>query len=155
MSDDFQVGGVDDFLRLSKALKRAGHGEMRKRLHTSLKKAVAPVMPKAEERLRKALPSGIPRTKRVNQTTLVKTGRDPGITVAVRYGSKRASNAVLVNKEGRFRHPIFGSKGWTDQQAPGGQGWFDETYRGAGPDILDEIEKTLQDIADEIVRAVK
>ena len=158
---DFSVTGADDFLRLSKALKDVGDKEMRKALHKGLRDAVKPVMPDAEKRLADSLPY-LNRGKAVSQVVQVKTGRDPGITVGVRYGSKRASNAQLANSKGVFRHPVFadGDKTrkewrWVNQPVPDAEGWFDKTYQNAAPELRRGLERVLEDVADEIVRKAR
>lgn len=158
MADDFQVRGADDFLRLSKALKAAGHADLRKRLHKGMRDAVKKVMPEAERNLAEQLPY-LNRGKAVSQVVQVKTGRDPGVTVGMRYGSKRSTNARLANSKGVFRHPVFadGEKTrrewrWVDQPVPGAKGWFDKTYINAAPDIRRRIEAEMTDVVERIVR---
>lgn len=159
--DDFSVRGADDFLRLSKALKEAGHTDLRKALHKSLRDAVKEVMPEAERKLAEELPY-LKRGKAVTQVVQVKTGRDPGVTVGMRYGSKRSTNARLANSKGVFRHPVFadGEKTrkewhWVDQPVPGAKGWFDKTYINAAPKIRRRIEGAMSDTVERIVREAK
>jgi hypothetical protein len=158
--DAFQVNGANDFLRLSKALKEAGEKELRKQLHKGLRDAVKKVMPDAEKKLAENLP--YLRGKAVNQVAQVKTGRDPGVTVGVRYGSRRSTNARLANSKGVFRHPVYadGEKTrkqwrWVDQSVPGAKGWFDQTYLNAAPEIRRAIEVVMGDLINEIVRKAK
>lgn len=158
MIEGFEVRGTDQFLRLSKALKQAGHTDLRKRLHKGLRDAVKQVMPEAEQRLAEQLPY-LKRGKSVNQVVQVKTGNDPGVTVGVRFGSRRSTNARLANTKGVFRHPVFadGEKtrkewAWVNQSVPGAKGWFDKTYMEAAPDIRLQIEAVMGDVLDEIVR---
>lgn len=157
---DFEVRGADDFLKLSKALKAAGQAELRKKLHKGLREAVKQVMPEAERKLAEQLP--YLRGKAVNQVAQVKTGRDPGVTVGVRFGSRRSTNARLANSKGVFRHPVFadGDKtrkewAWVNQPVPGAKGWFDDTYLNAAPEIRRAIEAAMQDVIDEVVRKAK
>jgi hypothetical protein len=146
---DFEVTGADQFLRLSKALKNAGKKRLRTELNKGLREGVKKAMPDAERRLAEALPysSGKP----VTQVVQVKTGRDPGVTVGVRFGSKRHSNAVLANREGQIRHPVFKTGAWVSQPVPA-KGWFDETYANAAPLIRPALEAVLEDIAQKVIR---
>lgn len=153
---DFEVRGADDFLRLSKALKAAGRAELRKELHKALRAAVKAHTPKAESALAEHLPYLRGRQKAVTQAVQVKTGRDPGVTVGVRFGSKRSSNARLANREGRFRHPVFGNRStWVDQPVPGAKGWFDRVWEESAPEVRDQLEKAIQDVAEKVVREAK
>lgn len=159
MSNDFEVTGADQFLRLSKALKEAGHAEMRKSLHKGLRAAVDQVKPKAAAALAEALPSGLKgRGERVKQAVVVKTGADPGVSVVVRYGKAGrglgASNAKSINRSGKFRHPVYKTGAWAPQDTSG-QAWFDKTYSNAAPEILASLEKALQQVADDIVKKAR
>lgn len=158
MAEDFEVRGAEEFYRLSKALKAAGHTELRKELHKGLRDAVKPIMPKAKERLGKGLPKAISASA-VRQVVQVKTGSDPGITVGVRYGSKRATNAQMANTQGKIRHPVFadGQKTrkqwrWVNQDVPDAKGWFDETYKTAAPEIRKALEQVVSDTVEKVVR---
>jgi len=161
MADDFTVRGAGDFMRLSKALKEAGRTDLRKQLHKGLRDAVKKVMPEAEQKLAEQLPY-LKRGKAVNQVVQVKTGRDPGVTVGMRYGSRRSTNARLANSKGVFRHPVWadGAKTrkewrWVNQPVPGALGWFDNTYRDAAPEIRRQIEAVMGDLINDIVRKAK
>lgn len=161
MPDDFTVTGADDFLRLSKALKAAGETDMRKALHKGLRAAVKPVSERAEQKLREGLPYGT-KGKAVTQVVQPRTGRDPGVRVVVRYGSKRASNAQLANAKGIIRHPVFADGGktrkewrWVNQDVPELKGWFDRTYTDSAPALLRALHGVLEGVADDIVRRAK
>jgi hypothetical protein len=161
MADDFAVHGADQFLRLSKALKEAGQTGLRKELNKAIRDGVKPVIPKAKKRLEDGLPRAIAKSA-VQQVVQVKTGRDPGVSVAVRFGSKRASNAQLANSQGMIRHPVFadGKKTrkewrWVNQNVPNAKGWFDDTYTAAAPDLRRAIEAAMQAVADRIVREAR
>jgi hypothetical protein len=161
MADDFEIHGAAQFLRLSKALKDAGQTGLRKELNKGIRDGVKPLVPKAAQKLSEGLPNAI-SGKPVRQTVQVRTGRDPGVRVVVRYGSKRASNAKLANREGRIRHPVFadGEKTrkewrWVNQDVPNAKGWFDETYTDAAPDLRRAIEAAMEAVAERIVREAK
>jgi hypothetical protein len=156
MSSDFEVRGADQFLRLSKALKDAGRSGMRKELHKGLRDAVNRVKPEAADALSAALPSGLrAKGKKVKQAVQVKTGSNPGVSVAVRYGRAGtgigASNAKRLNQSGSFRHPVYGSGRWVSQSRPAATGWFDKTYTNKAPQLRADLERVLRRIADDIV----
>lgn len=159
MSADFEVRGADDFLRLSKALKNAGHTELRKGLHKALRDVVNEVKPKAAQELADALPSRMRgRGRAVKQAVQVKTGNDAGVSVGVRYGKAGrgigAVNAKLINQSGKFRHPVFKTGRWVTQST-GGQGWFDKTYANEAPAMRDALERVLEDVANQIIRKAR
>ena len=164
---DGSVKGAEDFLALSKALKAAGHTKLRKELHKAIRDGVRQHMPKTTEALQDALPSGLAaRGKGVKQAAVVKTGRDPGVTVAVRYGKRGrglgASNARMLNAQGQFRHPTYADVDkprkdwrWVNQSVAGAQGWFDEAWADAAPLVRRCLEAVMEDVADDIVRRAK
>lgn len=152
--------GADEFLRLSKALKLAGRGDMRKALHKGLRDVVNEVKPKAAEALADSLPSGLRgRGRAVKQAVQVKTGHDAGVSVAVRYGKAGrgigAANAQRINRTGSFRHPVYGSDRWVSQDTRGGDGWFDKTYENAAPEMRAALEKVLECVLDDIVKKAR
>ena len=164
MPGDFiELRGADGFLKLSKALKQAGQTELRKQLHKGMRDAVNAYKPKAEEALQEKLPSGLKARGKVRQRVQVKTGRDPGVSVVVPYGvtlSRGAglrsglagSNARLLNKQGRLRHPTFGREPWVTQVVNGSTGWFDDVWRDSAPAVRRELERQIQSVLDDIAR---
>lgn len=160
MVADFEVRGVDDFLRLSKALKQAGDKELRKALHKGMQQATKPLQTKAARELSAALPGPLKaRGAAVKQVAKVKTGRDPGVTVGVQYGRRGrglgASNARMVNRTGQVRHPVFGNRERWANTRVGGQGWFDRTYERGASEIRGELEQVMEDVAEQVVRRAK
>jgi hypothetical protein len=167
MAADFEVKGADQFYRLSKALKDAGHVEMRKFLHKSMCEAANKAKLEVAKGLAEVLPNRIAdRGLNVKQLVQVKTGTDPGVTVAVRFGVKAgrglgAKNAQLANRLGKIRHPVYadGEKTrrewrWVDQSI-GAAGWFDKGWMNQAPAIRKELEAGLVQVADDVVRKAR
>lgn len=158
-----EIRGAEQFLALSKALKAAGRTELRKELHKQMRAAAKAAMPKAQERLADALPSGLKNRAAVRQVVRVKTGKDPGVTVAVPYGKRKrngmsAQNARMLNSRGSIRHPVFARDDqtssqwrWVNQRVPG-SAWFDDTYTEAAPELRKALEAAMQAVAEQIVR---
>jgi hypothetical protein len=154
-----EVTGADQFLRLSKALKEAGRTEMRKALHKGLRDGANRVKPEAAEALAAALPSGLAdKGRRVKQAVQVKTGRDPGVSIVVRYGKAGtglgATNAKQVNTAGTFRHPVYKTGAWVQQGAKS-SGWFDKTYQNKAPALRRELARVIDDVADQVVQRAR
>lgn len=161
MAADFEVRGANDFLRLSKGLKEAGEKGLRRELNKSIRNATKPLLPIAAQALAAGLPSRLQgRGRRVRQVVQVKTGRDPGVSIAVPYGKRNAgglgaSNARLVNARGVVRHPLYGNRQrWCSTPAPGAQGWFDETYTTRARTVLPDVERAVERVAGQITRRV-
>jgi hypothetical protein len=156
---DFEVRGAEQFLRLSKALKDAGQGDIRKALHKGLRDTVNREKQDAADALAAALPSGMAGLgKGVKQAIVVKTGADPGVSVVVRFGKAGrglgAKNAQAVNRKGQFRRPVYKTGAWADQPAKS-SGWFDKTWMDKAPALRNGLERVLEDVADDIVRKAR
>lgn len=172
MADDFTVRGAEQFLALSKALKAAGHKEMRKELNKAVKAAAKPVIKDVKAAAERDLPHGGGLNKRMAKARTViktKTGRDPGVSVAM-PGKQAGYN------DGVIRHPVFAKKGreqsknsrrkdgtvakyrdrkgreavWVTQKINGD--WFDGTVEKSAPRVRPEIEKAIESIAEKVIR---
>jgi hypothetical protein len=146
------VGGADDFLKLSKALKAAGQGELRKALNKTMKDAAKPLIPK----VRAAARDSLPKTNGLNERMARKPYR-----VQVRTGATTAGVRIVgtkldprINNEGRIFHPVFGRKPGVVQQVPGAVGYFDKTLSESGPAIRDDLTKALDDFAGTLIRRI-
>jgi hypothetical protein len=157
VADDFQIKGAEQFLRLSKALKQAGEKELRKELNKNLKDATKPLIKETQAAFADAVPSPLrSRASNTKQTVQVRTGRDAGVGIAVKYGKAGrgmgASNARLANQRGQIRHPVFGNRGvWANTPVPSAQGWFDNTLQRGAPTVRPFIEDALDAVARKVV----
>lgn len=141
---------ANQFLRVSKALKAAGETQLRKDLHSGVRKAAKPLIPPARAAALARLPKRGGLAKLVSKAPMrvqVLTGRNRyGVRIAV--ANSRA--AARTANRGTIRHPVHGNRDrWVEQKVP--PGWFDDTMRAAAPavrkDVEKAIEKTLNDIA--------
>lgn len=153
MTSDFEITGTDDFLKLSKALKSAGRGDLRKELNRALRDAAKPMIPKARASARARLPTrgGLAdRVARAPQRVQVRTGRDPGVRIVAGNKGSGARSA----EQGTVKHPVFGNKNvWVVQQVPAG--WFSEPLLEEAAAVRRELVTALEDLAQRIVREVK
>lgn len=154
MADDFEIHGADQFLELSKALKHAGHAQLRRDLNTGLRKAARPLVAKTRAEARKRLPASgglAARVARTPQRVVVRTGRDTA-GVSIQVGRRRGDAARATNR-GEIRHPVFGNTNrWVDQRVP--PGWFDDPIKDHVNEIRRDLERVLEDMAARIVREV-
>lgn len=157
--DDFEVRGAAELRRLAKALNDAADVELRKALTKGLRAAVTRHKPKVAEVLAEALPTALKaKGARVSQTVSVNAGRDPGVTVGIRFAAAGRgvgfANARLVNQRGEIRHRVFGGNVWVTQRV-GGQGWFDKGWENAAPEIRAELERVMEQVADDVARKAR
>lgn len=151
MADDFEITGTGDFLRLSRALKDAGRGELRKELNKGIRTAAKPVIAATRSEALSRLPQrgGLARqVAKEPQRIEVRTGaRTAGVRVVVgrKRGGARGANRGVI------RHPVFGNRErWVDQQVP--PDWFDKPARRSAPRIRRAVERSMEAVADRIVR---
>lgn len=146
---DITVRGAEEFLALSKRMKAAGQGELRKELNKALKAAVKPLTPKT-----RAAASRLPQ--RGGLAALV--AKEPQ-TVQVRTGAATAGVRLVVGKrrgvarqadEGTIRHPVFGRKPFVAQRVR--PGWFTETAEDNFTDIQDGVVEVLEDFLGKVAR---
>ena len=151
---DFEVTGADDFFKLSKALKAAGRTDLRRELHTGLRRAARPLVAKTRAEARRRLPKRGGLAERVAKTpqrVQVRTGNQ---TAGVRIVVGGGSNAARGANSGAFRHPVFGNRDvWVTQRVT--PGWFDEPLRKSAPEVRRDLERAMQDMADKIVKDAK
>jgi hypothetical protein len=151
VADDFSVRGADEFLKLSKALKHAGNGPLRKELTASIKRTAKPLIADTRAEALRRLPQRGGLAKQVArepQRIQVRTGaKTAGVRVVVgkRQGGARGANA------GRLRHPVFGNRDvWVNQSVP--PGWFDKPLKAGAPKVRRGLEQTLEEIAQKVIR---
>lgn len=157
---DFEVRGADEFLRLSKALKAAGQGQLRKDLNAAMKRAAKPLIADARQAAREAFPKKGGLNESVARKTkfrvVTRTGDNPGISIGA---PRKNVTAYLANRDGRFRHPVHADptktrKQWKWVTQPGPRGWFDDAMRGEAPKVRPALEQALEDMAQRIIREV-
>lgn len=151
------MGGADDFLRLSKALKEAGHtgkGGLRNELNAEMRKAVKPVIPLTRAEALRILPHRGGYAILVSKTpqrVQVRTGdRTAGVRVVVATSKSSARRA----NRGVIRHPTFGNReAFVDQKVT--PGWFDVPAQDALPEVRAAALNALDLFAKHVVSEVK
>lgn len=102
---DISVRGAEDFLALSKRLKAAGRGDLRKQLNKALRDSAKPLLAETRAALRRDMPSrnGLGDfLARKPARIAVKTGSNPGVSVIFGKTDPR------LDAQGRLAHPVYG-----------------------------------------------
>lgn len=150
MAADFEVHGVEQFYALSKALKHAGHAQLRKDMNKGLGAVVKPLQKKTRSAARAQLPSGgglAAQVAKEPQRVQVRTGSR---TAGVRLVVLRKRGAAWATNRGRLRHPVFGNRDvWVTQPVPAG--WFDSTIKQEQRTIVRGAQGVLDTIVEQIV----
>ena len=148
------IRGAEEFLKLSKALKAAGHTELRKELNTKLRETGRPLIAKTRAAALGSLPraGGFAAIVAAEpQRVQVRTGAATAgmrIVVGKRRGGARAAN------DGTIRHPVFGRGRFVEQQVE--PGWFDETLQREAPAVAKKaLEEALESVAEKVVKEAR
>jgi hypothetical protein len=139
--------GADALLALSKRLKAAGRGDLRKEFTKAVQSAAKPLIPKVREAARRDLPKrgGLnERIARKSFRTQVRTGAS---TAGVRITASGVDPRI---DEGRLFHPVFGRKPGVVQNIK--PGYFSDTLSEEAPKIAPDIVDVLADWAERIVK---
>lgn len=144
--------GADDFYRLSRAMKDAGQGQLRKELNKGMRDVAKPLIPKVRQAARDKLPHRGGLNARV--------ARKP-FRAAVRTGAQTAGVRIVGSKvdprinDGRVFHPVFGRKPGVVQNVPGAVGYFDQTIRDSAPEVRAELENTLRSFKERLIQQAR
>lgn len=150
---DLRLSGADDFLRLSKALKEAGRGELRKDLTKRIRKAVKPLTPETRAEALSRLPKSgglAAQVAREPQRVQIRTGAK---TAGVRLVVGKSKGGARAANDGTIRHPVFGSGRFVSQSVT--PGWFDDPANKAQPEIKRAVEDAIESVVDDIVKGAK
>lgn len=151
MADNLSVRGAEDFLALSRALKRAGETQFRKELSKAVQDAAKPLIPL----VRAAAEANLPKHGGLNRRIARKSYRAQARTGAKTAGVRIVGSKVdpRINSEGRVAHPVFGRPGSTVvQNVPTAKGYFDETLSNSADSTREAVTQALSDFADRIIR---
>jgi len=142
--------GARDFLTVSKYLKAAGEGGLRKEFHKTVRDAAKPLLPKVREAARQKGP----KHGGLNEALAKKPLR-----VQARTGAKTAGVRIVgtkvdprINNLGRIQHPVFGRKPVVVQYDANLKGYFDETLEREAPSVQGEVVRAMNDWTRRLLR---
>jgi len=142
--------GARDFLAVSKALKAAGQGELRKAFHKTVRDAAKPLPKKVKESAR----AKGPKAGGLNEALAKKPVR-----VQTRTGAKTAGVRIVgtkvdprINNLGRIQHPVFGRKPPVVQYDSDLKGYFDDPLKESGAAIQADVVKAMDDFTRNLLR---
>jgi hypothetical protein len=148
---DVQVRGANDFYALSRRLKNAGQGDLRKEFHRSVRSAAKPLIPKVRQAARDTLPKAGGLNERIARKSYRAQARTGAATAGVRIVGSKVD--PRINNEGRVFHPVFGRPGSAVvQMVPAARGYFDDTLASEAPVVQAQITEELRVWADRILR---
>jgi hypothetical protein len=151
---DLEIQGVDQFVRVAKALRQVGDKELKRELRLAIKDAATPMTDEVRDQVAQYLPD---RYAAVLAPAL-KTGqswRTGGSTVGLvltGYAKgKRSRRHVKAINRGVLRRPVYGNReAWVAQQVR--PGFWDEPLANAKRLPTWQIRKALRDIARKLDR---
>lgn len=155
MSVELRTRGADQLRELSRALKKAGRGDLRKRMLQEIRTEARPIVAKTKQA---AL--DIPATKGVSRGTrraiAAAVGlqvRQSGVRIRVntkKLGQREALPRGFESPRG-WRHPVPGTNQWVRQA---GHPWFFPTIQANTDELRRKVVRVLDEIADELERSV-
>lgn len=161
---NFEARGADDFLKLSKALKAAGHTKMRNELNKRMREAGKPLIPVVRAAALRELPKRGGLAQRMAKRPIrvvTRTGVDPGIKVVMPQTQEGYNDGVIrrpVFAGRKLRKGYFGPKAkpvpWVTQRIGPGR-WFDDEIVANRHKVIPLLEKALQSVIDDVVRGSK
>jgi hypothetical protein len=148
---DVQIKGAEELESLAKRLKAAGDGDLRKELLAAIRKAARPLPAAVRASAMSQLPRSGGLAARVAGGRLMTRTRLSGGSVGVKFESRGIYNLRNINS-GKIRHPVFGRPdSWVAQEVDAG--WFSEPVDDAVPEVRDEIQRAMRDVADKITKS--
>jgi hypothetical protein len=150
---EIRVVDTEDFIALSRALRKVGSRELKRELTTGITKATKPLKKAAKDSARSILPSGGGLGRRVARTSLPHKRRTTGGHAGIRIEAK--SNAVADPfriDRGRVAHPVFGRGPFVFQDVP--KGWFTEPMEAGGPTVRKELLTVMERVANKLARSI-
>lgn len=154
MAGDFEVRGVENLARLSRAFREAGEQgkglrrELRSGINKETKKIRADM--RAGMSVGPALPSRGGLARDIQSNTRFATAiSNSGVRIKVR--SKRSIRRM--NATGTFRHPVFGDRAkWVTQSAGVSKGFLDRPFEKSRPGVQKAILAAIDRIRAQVYR---
>jgi hypothetical protein len=150
---EIRVVDTEDFIALSRALRKVGSRELKSELTRGITAASKPLKKAAKDSARSILPSGGGLGRRVARTSLPHKRRTTGGHAGIRIEAK--SNAVADPfriDRGRVAHPVFGRGPFVFQNVP--KGWFTEPMESGGPAVRRELLTVMERVANKLARSI-
>lgn len=145
-----QTRGARDLLAVSKSLKAAGEGKLRKEFHKTISGAAKPLIPKVRESARQRGPKQGGLNERLAKKPYRAQVRTGVTTAGVRIVGSKVD--PRINDQGRVQHPVFGGKKRVVQSIPELKGYFDDPLMQSGPAVSRQVVSAMDDFVRKIVR---
>jgi len=156
------ITGADELYRVSKALKAAGQGDLRKQFHKDMREAAKPVLPAVRRSAAARFPTrgGLSRhmSRGARYRAVVKTGAaTAGVSIRANRTDPRADT------QGRIAHPVpqrdgevvrdeDGRRVMAVQFVPEAVGFFRDPIEASAAGIRGELAQRMQTWIDGTVR---
>lgn len=155
---DAEVTGLDDLVRVSKALKATGDKGLRRELSAGLNRATKPTREDLNAAIPDTFPSGgglagqMAKRARFSVST-----RASERTTAVRLVARGKGRRTLQNatQHGQITHPVFGNrKVWVTQTSGVKAGLEETAFEKNKPTVKREVLGAIARVRDQIYRSV-
>lgn len=150
---EIRVVNTEDFIALSRALRKYGGPALKRELTTGITQASKPLKQAAKASARDRLPHRGGLGRRVARTSLPHKRRTTGSWAGIRIEAK--PNAVKDPyriDRGRVAHPVFGRGPFVFQDVP--EGWFTEPMQEGGPEVTKGLLQAMSRVATKLAGAL-
>jgi hypothetical protein len=154
MASGAEIRGLDNLVRLSRALRAAGEqGKgLRKELRSGIVRETKHVRAEMKEGMKvgPALPSRGGLARDIQDNTRFTTAVN-NRGVSIRVVSKRSIRRM--NAIGTFRHPVFGNRGvWVEQSAGVSKGFLDRPFEKSRPEVQKAVLAAIDRVRAQVYR---
>jgi hypothetical protein len=150
---DVSVRGAEKLAILARALREVGDKELQRELYRGLNRAVKPLTADVKQSTGQYLPARyareLSRDLKVTSRRRVSAG-NPALYL---LGGAKNRDVRSLNR-GRLRHPLYGNRlHWYNQRVT--PGWWSQVLAQGAPQVRDELERTLDELARKVARRVR
>lgn len=147
MADDVKVNGANQLAALTRRLKAAGEGGLKRDLLRGLREGTKPMVEAARSSALEHLPKQGGLNQEVASSKIAVRTRTSGGNPGVRVVGLSKHNIAAMDR-GRLRHPTFGHEPWVSQHIK--PGWWTDALMGEAP----KVRQALLAVMDETTRRI-
>lgn len=145
VADDVRVSGANELAALTRRLKAAGNGGLKRDMLRGLRQGAKPLIAAAHESALENLPRRGGLAQQVADTKFAVRTRTAGGNPGVRIVGPSTRHLKDMDR-GRLRHPVFGHQDrWVTQQIK--PGWWTAALSARAPEVRQALLNVLAETA--------
>jgi hypothetical protein len=147
VADDVKVGGANQLAALTRRLKAAGAGGLKRDLLRGLREGTKPMVEAARASALENLPKHGGLNQVVASSKIAVRTRTSGGNPGVRVVALSKHNIAAMDR-GRLRHPTYGHEPWVTQQIR--PGWWTDALMSEAPTVRRALLAVLHETAEKV-----